>query len=263
MFISDWVVFNTMIVASIDDSLTHPLHPIWDIRLQQTFTIQTCPMLWPDCFAPCKTHLFQLFHHCPLPGGFWPASFPSSRWGPSHGNFGYSVFGRPQYMYVTEPTQSAIFDLKGHIHTVCLLMQFHITNLVGPIDITDLTETAVVKDVNLSHIPFRYSPALGSIQKDGLNVVVVKPDLGFEAVLLRLRDVTESAEGTSAYVKACLDVFIGTIVVTYEVSKICEVFNALQQFSIDCDRVCCWRIDKQHPGLFLDDVQTSLLCEIA
>ena len=90
-------------------------------------------------------------------------------------------------------------------------MQFHITNLVGPIDITDLTETAVVKDVNLSHIPFRYSPALGTIQKDGLNVVVVKPDLGFEAVLLRLRDVTESAEGTSAYVKACLDVFIETL----------------------------------------------------
>ena len=57
-------------------------------------------------------------------------------------------------------------------------MQFHITNLVGPIDITDLTETAVVKDVNLSHITFHYSPALGTIQKDGLNVVVVKPDLG-------------------------------------------------------------------------------------
>ena len=54
-------------------------------------------------------------------------------------------------------------------------MQFHITNLVGPIDITDLTETAVVKDVNLSHIPFRYSPALGAIQKDGLNFAVVKP----------------------------------------------------------------------------------------
>ena len=30
-------------------------------------------------------------------------------------------------------------------------MQFHITNLVGPI--TDLTEAAVLKEVNLSHIP--------------------------------------------------------------------------------------------------------------
>ena len=84
-------------------------------------------------------------------------------------------------------------------------------NLVGPTNIKDLTEASVVKDVNLSHIPFRYSPAIGSIQKDGLNVVVVKPDLGFDAVLLQLPDVTESAQGTSAYVKACLDVFIETL----------------------------------------------------
>ena len=53
-------------------------------------------------------------------------------------------------------------------------MQFHITNLVGSTDLTDLTEAAAVKDVNLSHIPFRYSPALGAIQKDALNVAVVK-----------------------------------------------------------------------------------------
>ena len=156
-----------------------------------------------------------------------------------------------------------MFDLKGHIHTVCLLMQFHIANLVGPIDITDLTEASVVKDINLSHIPFRYSPELGAIQKDSLNVAVVKPDLGFEAVLLGLPDDTESAEGTSGYVKACLDVFMGTIVVTYEASEICEVFNALKLFSIDCDRGCCWRIDKHHLGLFLVDLQASLLCEIA
>ena len=115
MFISDWVVFDTMMVTSIDDSLTHPLHPIWDIRLQQTFAIQTCPILWPDCFAPCKTHLFQLFHHCPLPGGFWPASFPSSRWGPSHGNFGYSVF-QPKHQLIKsgnyDPSKSTWKVLK-------------------------------------------------------------------------------------------------------------------------------------------------------
>ena len=77
-----------------------------------------------------------------------------------------------------------LFDFEGHIHTVCLLMQFHIPNLIEPIDITDLTEAAVMKDINLSHIPFRYPPALGAIQQDGLNVTVVKPDLGFKAVLL-------------------------------------------------------------------------------
>ena len=111
-------------------------------------------------------------------------------------------------------------------------------NLIGPVDITYLTEAAVVKDVNCSHISFRYSPALGAIQKDGLNVAVVKPDLGFEAVLLGPPDVTESDEGTSGLVKACLDVFMGTIVVAYEASEICEVFNARQRFSIDCDRGC-------------------------
>ena len=142
-------------------------------------------------------------------------------------------------------------------------MQFHITNLIGPVDITDLTEAAVVKDVNLFHISFRYSPALGAIQKDGLNVAIVKPDLSFEAVLLGLPDLTESTEGTSGFVKACLDVFMGTIVVAYEASEICEVFNALQRFSIDRDWRCCWRIDKHHLGLFLVDVQTSSLCEIA
>ena len=26
-------------------------------------------------FAPCYTHLLQLFHHCSPTGGFWPASF--------------------------------------------------------------------------------------------------------------------------------------------------------------------------------------------
>ena len=66
-----------------------------------------------------------------------------------------------------------------------------------------------------------------------------------------------------SFVKACLDVFMGTIVVAYEASEICEVFNALQRFSIDCDSGCCWRINKHHLGLFLVDVQTSLLSEVA
>ena len=56
---------------------------------------------------------------------------------------------------------------------------------------------------------------------------------------------------------------MGTIVVAYEASEICEVFNALQHFSIDCDRVCCWCFNKHHLGLFLVDVQTSLHCEVS
>ena len=81
--------------------------------------------------------------------------------------------------------------------------------------------------------------------------------------MLGLPDVTESAKGTSGYVKACLDVFMGTIVIAYEASEICEVFNTLQRFYIDCDKGCCWRMDKHRLGLFLVDVQTSSHCEIA
>lgn len=55
----------------------------------------------------------------------------------------------------------------------------------------------LMKDIDLSHISLRYSPALRAIQKDSLNTAVVKPDLSFEAVLLRLPDVAESTESTS------------------------------------------------------------------
>ena len=53
---------------------------------------------------------------------------------------------------------------------------------------------------------------------------------------------------------------MGTIVVTYEASEICEIVDALQCFS---DRGCCWSIDKHHLGLFLVDVLTSSLSKIA
>ena len=35
------------------------------------------------------------------------------------------------------------------------------------------------------------------IENDSLNIAVVKPDLSFETVLLRLPDVAESTESTS------------------------------------------------------------------
>ena len=73
-----------------------------------------------------------------------------------------------------------------------------------PINITDLTEAAVQEDVELTHISFSYFSALRAIQKDNLNIAVVKPDLSFEVVLLRPPDVTESTESTSGFVKASL-----------------------------------------------------------
>ena len=90
------------------------------------------------------------------------------------------------------------------IYTVCLLLQFIISETVMPINITDLTEAAVMEDVDLTHIYFSYFSALRAIQKDSLNIGVVKPDLSFEAVLLRPPDVAESTESTSGFVKASL-----------------------------------------------------------
>ena len=90
------------------------------------------------------------------------------------------------------------------IYTVCLLLQFLISETVMPINITDLTEAAVMEDVDLTHIYFSYFSALRAIQKYSLNIGVVKPDLSFEAVLLRPPDVAESAESTSGFVKASL-----------------------------------------------------------
>ena len=74
-------------------------------------------------------------------------------------------------------------------------MQFHIANLVGPVDIADLTEAAVMEDVNLSHISFCYSQALRAIQKDSVNVTVVKPGMTAMSVFVSLTArLTESTK---------------------------------------------------------------------
>ena len=41
--------------------------------------------------------------------------------------------------------------------------KFLISELVGPVDFSDLTEAALMKDIHLSHISFRYSPNLRAI----------------------------------------------------------------------------------------------------
>lgn len=53
-------------------------------------------------------------------------------------------------------------------------MHFLVSNLVGPLDIT---EAVVMREIDLFHISFRFSPALRAILKDNLNIAVVKPDL--------------------------------------------------------------------------------------
>lgn len=101
-----------------------------------------------------------------------------------------------------------------------------------PVDIADLTEAAVIKAIDLSHISFRCSPALRVIQKESLNIAVIMPDLSFEAILLRLQMLRSSRnESTSGHVKAGHDVFMGTIVTTNKASEISEIVNALR-FSV-------------------------------
>jgi len=54
---------------------------------------------------------------------------------------------------MTNPSQPAVLHLERH--TVCPLIQFLISELVGPVDISDLTEATVMKDIDLSYISFR------------------------------------------------------------------------------------------------------------
>ena len=88
-------------------------------------------------------------------------------------------------------------------------MHFLISNLVGPLDIT---EAVVMREIDLFHISFRFSPALGEILKDNLNIAVVKPDLSFGAVLLRRPDVAplDLLGETKSHNKAMIMVFGGT-----------------------------------------------------
>ena len=54
---------------------------------------------------------------------------------------------------MTRPSQpAAVLNFKGHIHTVQRLMQFQIRDLVGLVDIADLTGATVMTDINHSHI---------------------------------------------------------------------------------------------------------------
>ena len=55
---------------------------------------------------------------------------------------------------MTRPSQpAAVLNFKEHVHTVqSLIIQFQIRDLVGPVDIADLTGATVMTDINHSHI---------------------------------------------------------------------------------------------------------------
>lgn len=61
-------IYTLWWLSSLTHSLTHPLHPGWNRRLQSNVAIQPCPELW--------TQFLQVFHHYSPPGGFWLALFP-------------------------------------------------------------------------------------------------------------------------------------------------------------------------------------------
>ena len=69
-----------------------------------------------------------------------------------------------------------------------------------------------MRDIDLFHISFPFSPALRAILKDKLEIPVVKPDLSFGAVLLRRPDVAPLAllGGTNSHNEAMIMVFGGT-----------------------------------------------------
>ena len=62
-----------------------------------------------------------------MAGLFWSSQIPSQE------HFGYPVTRHPYNM--TKLSNSAVLNFEKHIHTVCLLKQFLISDLVKPVDI--------------------------------------------------------------------------------------------------------------------------------
>ena len=100
-----------------------------------------------------------------------------------------------------------------------------------------------MRDIDLFHISFPFSPALRAILKDKLEIAVVKPDLSFGAVLRRRPDVAPLAllGGTHSHNEAMImvfggTIFMGTLFPTNKASKIGKIFNALQFLPTDGDR---------------------------
>ena len=51
---------------------------------------------------------------------------------------------------MTKLSKPAVLNFERHIHTVCLLKQFLISDLVKPVDIADPVKATVMKDISSS-----------------------------------------------------------------------------------------------------------------
>ena len=116
-----------------------------------------------------------------------------------------------------------------------LLVQVIVGNFVGPEDVADPSQTAVVKNIDFIYVPLDNSPAFRAVQYHRFNVTVVDAHFSLKAILLRLPDVSKSTKCTPGFVKPSLDVLMGTVICTDHTPEVSKLFSMFQPLSIDVD----------------------------
>ena len=238
-----------------------PLHSIWNMRLQQDISIflcfelliGLCPMRDPSPPAQlwqfyarwslaCLSSFFQVvsilkqslavFLLASLVHGLtiWVCGF----WSPGTGFCSWSSCAVPHWWsFLARRCYKSFWDNYGGMHLPC-------------------------------SCPFYHSPAFWAIQKHWLYIAVVEPYLGLQTVLPGLPDGFKSAKGRSCLVQSGGNIFSGSVVITYQASKVCEVFNTLESLSINNNLWWwCWGVDAHHMGLVGVDLKTRLLGIVA
>ena len=98
------------------------------------------------CLAPCEFYLTELSHDSSAPGGFWPTSFPFTRWFPAQGNLRDTSLIHSQY--VTQPSESSAFDFHNNTLATSFSVKVPIRDFIWPEDATDFSETPIVEGLN-------------------------------------------------------------------------------------------------------------------
>ena len=65
---------------------------------------------------------------------------------------------------MSQPSKPAFLDFKIDTCAPSLLIQVVVGNFVGPEDVADPSQTAVVKGIDFVYVPFDNSPAFRAIQ---------------------------------------------------------------------------------------------------
>ena len=112
---------------------------------------------------------------------------------------------------MSQPSELAFLNFEVDTGASSLLVKVIVGNFVGPEDVADLSQTAIVKGTDFVYVSFDNSPTFRAIQKhSNPNVTVVDAHFSLKAILFRLPDVFESTKCTAGFVKPGLDVLYGS-----------------------------------------------------